>query len=75
MRGHFDVCMSHEQNHIYPCHAGCIMNASEGRETHETGDISLVQMEAVWERVLNYGFQNRILDYSCLSKSSTLERN
>lgn len=70
LRGHFDICMSHEQNHIYPCHAGCIMNASEGRETNETGDISLDEMESMWKRALNYGFQNRILDYSCLSSES-----
>ena len=64
LRGHFDICMSHDQNHIYPCHAGCIINASEGREEDETGDIDVVEMEAMWKKGLNYGFQNRIIDYS-----------
>jgi len=63
LRGHFDICMSHDQNHIYPCHAGCIMNASEGRETDETGDIDVLEMEQMWKKALNYGFQNRILNY------------
>jgi len=63
LRGHYDICMSHDQNHIYPCHAGCIINASEGRETNETGDISLDEMEIMWKKALNYGFQNTIIDY------------
>lgn len=63
LRGHFDICMSHDQNHIYPCHAGCIINANEGRETDETGDINVVEMEQMWRKALNYGFQNRIIAY------------
>lgn len=63
LRGHFDICMSHDQDHIYPCHAGCIMNAHEGKEEDETGDIDLVEVETMWKKALNYGFQNRILNY------------
>lgn len=69
LRGHFDICMSHDQDHIYPCHAGCIMNAHEGRETDEVGDIDLDEMESMWKRALNYGFQNRIINYKCDSAS------
>jgi len=65
LRGHFDLCMSHDQDHIYPCHAGCIMNAHEGLETDEVGDIDLDDMEARWKKALNYGFQNRIINYKC----------
>lgn len=64
LRGHFDICMSHDQNHIYPCHAGCIISANEEKEMDETGDIDIVEMERMWKKALNYGFQNRILDYS-----------
>lgn len=64
LRGHFDICMSHDQNHIYPCHAGCIINSNEGRESDETGDVDIVEMEAMWKKALNYGFQNTIIDYS-----------
>ena len=64
LRGHFDICMSHDQNHIYPCHAGCIMNANDEKEEDETGDIDIVEMERMWKKGLNYGFQNRIIDYS-----------
>ncbi|GFH49175.1 hypothetical protein CTEN210_05651 [Chaetoceros tenuissimus] len=65
LRGHFDICMSHDQDHIYPCHAGCIMNAHEERETDEVGDIDLDEMEDRWRKALNYGFQNRIINYKC----------
>jgi sterol desaturase/sphingolipid hydroxylase (fatty acid hydroxylase superfamily) len=65
LRGHFDICMSHDQDHIYPCHAGCIMNAHEERESDETGDIDLLEMEKMWKKALNYGFQNRIINYKC----------
>lgn len=64
LRGHFDICMSHQQNHIYPCHAGCIINSHEGRESNETGDISLDEMELMWKKGLSYGLQNTIIDYN-----------
>lgn len=63
LRGHFDICMSHDENHIYPCHAGCIINASEGKEYDEVGEINLTEMDNIWKKALNYGFQNRIIDY------------
>lgn len=63
LRGHFDICMSHGENHIYPCHAGCIINCSEGKEDNEVGDIDLNNMEKMWKKALNYGFQNRIINY------------
>eukprot|EP00553_Chaetoceros_curvisetus_P015764 CAMPEP_0204644782 /NCGR_PEP_ID=MMETSP0718-20130828/1727_1 /ASSEMBLY_ACC=CAM_ASM_000674 /TAXON_ID=230516 /ORGANISM="Chaetoceros curvisetus" /LENGTH=218 /DNA_ID=CAMNT_0051666451 /DNA_START=35 /DNA_END=691 /DNA_ORIENTATION=- len=70
LRGHFDICMSHEQDHIYPCHAGCIMNTHEGRETDEVGEVIPAEVEQAWKRALNYGFQNRIIDYSSLTAST-----
>lgn len=63
LRGHFDICMSHDQDHIYPCHAGCIMNAYEGKEFDETGDLDLDEVERMWKKALNYGFQNTFIDY------------
>jgi len=63
LKGHFDICMSHEEDHIYPCHAGCIINSSEGKEFDEVGKIDLTEMETIWKKALNYGFQNRIIDY------------
>mmetsp|Transcript_33418 Transcript_33418/g.50409 ORF Transcript_33418/g.50409 Transcript_33418/m.50409 type:complete len:656 (+) Transcript_33418:132-2099(+) len=65
LRGHFDVCMSHDQDHIYPCHAGCVMYAHEGRETDETGDLNLEEIEKRWGKALGYGFQNTFIDYRC----------
>lgn len=63
LKGHFDICMSHEENHIYPCHAGCIINSYEGKEFDEVGEIDLIEMETIWKKALNYGFQNRIINY------------
>jgi len=64
LRGHFDICMSHDENHIYPCHAGCIINSHEERETDETGDVCPIEMQKMWKKALKYGFQNRMIDYS-----------
>lgn len=59
LRGPFDVCMSHDQNHIYPCHACCIINTAEGRETNETGDIVLDDVKVYWGKAQSYGLRNR----------------
>ena len=59
LKGAFDVCMSHDQNHIYPCHACCIINTAEKRETNETGEIVVEDVERYWEKALSYGLQNR----------------
>jgi len=63
LKGPFDICMNHYENHIYPCHVGCIINAVIGRVTDEVGDVSLEDMEAQWKRALQYGFQNTIISY------------
>jgi len=59
LRGPFDVCMSHDQNHIYPCHACCIINTAEGRDTDEIGEIVLDDVKLYWEKALSYGLRNR----------------
>jgi sterol desaturase/sphingolipid hydroxylase (fatty acid hydroxylase superfamily) len=63
LRGHFDICMSHDENHIYPCHAGCIINMVEKRESDETGDVDPVQVRRMWEKAVSYGFRNRTICY------------
>jgi len=63
LKGHFDICMSHDENHIYPCHAGCIINSAEEKEFNEVGEIDLTEMGNIWKKALNYGFQNRIINY------------
>mmetsp|Transcript_16645 Transcript_16645/g.23444 ORF Transcript_16645/g.23444 Transcript_16645/m.23444 type:complete len:650 (+) Transcript_16645:27-1976(+) len=59
LQGPFDVCMSHEQNHIYPCHACCILNTVIGRKTDETGEIVLDDVERYWDIAESYGLRNR----------------
>jgi len=59
LKGPFDVCMSHDQSHIYPCHACCIINAAEKRETNETGEIEIEDVERYWDKALSYGLRNR----------------
>jgi sterol desaturase/sphingolipid hydroxylase (fatty acid hydroxylase superfamily) len=63
LKGHFDICMSHDENHIYPCHAGCIINMVEKRETDETGDVDLDEMNRIWDKAVSYGFRNRTISY------------
>ena len=59
LQGHFDICMGHDQNEIYPCHAGCILNMLEGRETDETGDIDTKEMLRLWKVATSKGLKNR----------------
>lgn len=59
LQGPFDICMSHAQNHIFPCHACCIINATEKRETNETGEINIEEVESYWEKAKSYGLRNR----------------
>jgi len=63
LKGPFDVCMSHDQNHIYPCHAGCIVNMTEHRDTDEVGEIVLEEMNIVWKKAVSYGLANRAINY------------
>jgi len=63
IEGHYDICMSHDQDHIYPCHMGCILNMVEQRETNETGDINLDDVERLWNRAKGYGIRNKSLSY------------
>ena len=64
LRGHYDFCMSHDENHIVPCHFGCLINTMEGRETDEVGDIDQSQVERMWKLTLARGFENISIDYS-----------
>uniref|UniRef100_A0A7S1YZ85 Fatty acid hydroxylase domain-containing protein n=1 Tax=Trieres chinensis TaxID=1514140 RepID=A0A7S1YZ85_TRICV len=64
LKGPFDVCMSHDQNHIYPCHFGCLMNAVAKRETNETGEVDQDDMDKMWKRAVSYGFENKLISYS-----------
>jgi len=63
LKGHFDICMSHDQNHIYPCHAGCIINMVEKRETDETGPVDPLEMRQIWDKAVGYGLRNRSICY------------
>ena len=47
------------QGEIFPCHAGCIMNAVGGRSTHEVGDIDLEEMEPLLEKARVLGLENK----------------
>eukprot|EP00544_Gedaniella_sp_CCMP2646_P005119 CAMPEP_0202493884 /NCGR_PEP_ID=MMETSP1361-20130828/10042_1 /ASSEMBLY_ACC=CAM_ASM_000849 /TAXON_ID=210615 /ORGANISM="Staurosira complex sp., Strain CCMP2646" /LENGTH=653 /DNA_ID=CAMNT_0049124245 /DNA_START=42 /DNA_END=2003 /DNA_ORIENTATION=- len=64
LKGHYDLCMSHDENHIVPCHFGCLLNTISGRETNEVGDIDQNEVERVWKLTLSKGFQNIAIDYS-----------
>lgn len=59
LRGHFDVCMGHDENQIYPCHTGCIVNMLEKKETNETGDIDVSEVTRLWKVATSLGLRNR----------------
>lgn len=59
LRGHFDVSMGHDENQIYPCHAGCILNMLEKKETNETGDIDVSEVTRLWKVATSLGLKNR----------------
>jgi sterol desaturase/sphingolipid hydroxylase (fatty acid hydroxylase superfamily) len=63
LKGPFDVCMSHNQHHIYPCHAGCLVNLADHRATDEVGEIDLEEINVVWKKALNYGLDNRCINF------------
>jgi sterol desaturase/sphingolipid hydroxylase (fatty acid hydroxylase superfamily) len=64
LKGHYDLCMSHDENHIVPCHFGCLLNTIDHRETNEVGDIDLDTVEKMWEMTLARGFRNIDIDYN-----------
>jgi len=63
LKGHYDVCMSHDENHIVPCHFGCLLNTINQRETDEVGDIALDNVEKLWQMTLARGFRNTDISY------------
>lgn len=64
LRGNYDFCMSHDSNHIVPCHFGCLLNTVGGRESDEVGEIDPNEVERLWEMTLARGFENIEIDYS-----------
>jgi sterol desaturase/sphingolipid hydroxylase (fatty acid hydroxylase superfamily) len=63
LKGHYDLCMSHAENHIVPCHFGCLLHTIEGRETDEVGEIDQGSVERLWKMGVARGFQNIHIDY------------
>ena len=63
LQGPFDFCFGLEENHIYPCHAGCIINLMEKREDDETGSINLTDIVPIWKKANKYGLQNKVINF------------
>eukprot|EP00978_Attheya_sp_CCMP212_P001933 scaffold4014_cov38-Attheya_sp.AAC.1 len=57
--GHFNLCFGFDEGLIYPCHAGCILNMLEKRETDETGDADVSEVLRLWKVARSVGLQNR----------------
>lgn len=58
LKGHYDVGFGLEQNQIYPCHAGCILNTVFKRESDEVGEICVDEMMEIWKRGQKMGLRN-----------------
>jgi hypothetical protein len=63
LKGNYDVCMSHDENCIVPCHFGCLLNTIQVRETDEVGEIDQRDVEKVWQIAVARGFQNIYINY------------
>mmetsp|Transcript_15712 Transcript_15712/g.37753 ORF Transcript_15712/g.37753 Transcript_15712/m.37753 type:complete len:696 (-) Transcript_15712:133-2220(-) len=61
LKGHFDIGFGLEQDQIYPCHAGCIINTVYERDTDEVGEVCVKDMMTMWKRGLKLGLRNRPL--------------
>jgi sterol desaturase/sphingolipid hydroxylase (fatty acid hydroxylase superfamily) len=66
LKGHYDFCMSHDENMIVPCHFGCLLNTINGRDTDEVGDVDPQDVEKLWQMTLARGFQNISIDYNAV---------
>jgi hypothetical protein len=53
--------MGTAQNHIYPCHAGCIINMVDKLERDETGEINVEDVVPLWNKALAHGLVNKDL--------------
>jgi saccharopine dehydrogenase-like NADP-dependent oxidoreductase len=62
LKGYYETGFGIGQGHIYPCHAGCILNLMMKRETDETGEINLDEIEPMWKEAKAYGLVNKVLD-------------
>jgi hypothetical protein len=63
LKGHFDIGFGLEQDQIYPCHAGCIINTLYERDTDEVGEICVKDMMTMWKRGLELGLRNKKLEF------------
>ena len=70
LRGHYDACMGNDQNTIFPCHAGGIINCVDKKETDEVGEIDLDEMEPMWAKATKRGLLNVDLNYLFSSDQS-----
>ena len=67
LRGNYDICMGFDQDHIYPCHAGCVLNMLGGRESDETGEINVEEITPLWERAIAAGLANKVITFDKLA--------
>ena len=63
LKGTYDICMGHDENHIVPCHFGCILNTIEGKETNEVGAVDHNEALRLWKLATARGFENISLDF------------
>lgn len=73
LKGHYDACMGNEQNTIFPCHAGGIINTVEQKEEDEVGEINLDEIEPMWAKATARGLKN--VDLSMISISAVNKKD
>ena len=63
LKGTYDTCMGHDENHIVPCHFGCLLNTVEGKESNEVAQIDQKEALRVWKLSTAPGSQNISFHY------------
>jgi len=59
LRGPFDVCMSHDQNHIYPVMRAVSLTQPRQETQMKLEKYSSDDVKLYWEKALSYGLRNR----------------
>jgi hypothetical protein len=57
LSGYYDICFGLDQNHIFACYAGCLINFITNREKNEVGEISESDVMDVWAEAQKLGFK------------------
>ena len=56
--GYYDCCFGNKKHEIYACYCGCLVNFITGRNNHEVGEICEDNVNDIWKKAKELGFEN-----------------